>query len=216
MEIDDEFPNTDPASSPIIVDVEPGGNPEIVIASQNGNIYVLGGSYNPDFPLSGGELGIGSPIMIKDTTDSYKLGYLGLDGWFYLWHVDGDESNNFWSMGGADAAGSNRFDSAKLPSIASYADKFDEAKYYNYPNPVTDGMTTIRYFLGEEASSVILNIYDLSGREVEVLNGSTSGGLDNEVLWDCSEITPGVYRCVINVEFSGETKTAYTDIAVIR
>ena len=216
LEIDDRYPTTDPASSPIIVDVEPGGNPEIVVASQNGNIYVLGSGYNPDFPLSGGELGIGSPLVIRDTLDNSMLGYLGLDGWFYLWHIDGDENNNFWPNGGADGANSNRFDSSKLPAIASYADKFDEKKFYNYPNPVTDGSTTIRYFLGENASSVKLNIFDLSGQEIEVLDGGTAGGFDNEVIWDCSNITPGVYRCVINVEFAGETKTAYTDIAVIR
>lgn len=216
IEIDDRFPTTEPASSPIIVDVEPGGNPEIVVASQNGNIYVLGSGFNPDFPLSGGELGIGSPLVIADTTGNYKLGYLGLDGWFYLWHIEGSAANNFWPFGGADASGSNRFDSAKLPAIVEYADNFDEAKFYNYPNPVTDGSTTIRYFLGDEATSVKLNIFDLSGLQIETLAGPTGGGLDNEVVWDCSAITPGVYRCVIEVNFAGETKTAYTDIAVIR
>jgi hypothetical protein len=40
--------------------------------------------------------------------------------------------------------------------------------------------------------------------------------IDNEVLWDCDNITPGVYRCVINVDFAGRQETAFTDIAVIK
>jgi len=85
-----------------------------------------------------------------------------------------------------------------------------------YPNPAVNGSTTIRYFLGQEAENVEFRIYDLSGVEVDVFNGTTQGGLDNEVVWNCSDIVPGVYRCMINVKMSGSESKAFTDIAVIR
>jgi len=92
----------------------------------------------------------------------------------------------------------------------------DDQRFFNYPNPARDGWTTIRYYLGSDANSVRLNIYDLSGREIARLDGTTQGGLDNEVIWDCSDVTAGVYRCVIEVAFPGATESAFTDIAVIR
>ena len=75
--------------------------------------------------------------------------------------------------------------------------ELDEEKFYNYPNPVLDGSTTIRYFLGKDATAVQLNIFDLSGQQVVTLEGGTVGGSDNEVFWDCQSVTTGVYRCVI-------------------
>jgi hypothetical protein len=145
-----------------------------------------------------------------------KLGYLGADGWFYLWHTDEDEDSNFWPMAGADPAGTFAFDGSKLPALKQYASSLLEDAFYNYPNPVVDGSTTIRYFLAEEANSVTLKIYDFSGRQIGELTGPTSGMVDNELDWDCSGVTPGVYRCVINVDFGNSTETAYTDIAIIR
>jgi hypothetical protein len=52
--------------------------------------------------------------------------------------------------------------------------------------------------------------------EIVQLEGTTRGGVDNEVLWDCAGVTTGVYRCVITVDFGGSTETAFTDIAIVR
>ena len=110
-----------------------------------------------------------------------------------------------------------RFDSDQLQPARTLTGNFPSERFYNYPNPVLDGNTTITYWLNEEASSVSLAIYDLSGREVKTFSGLATGSREeNEVTWDCSSITPGVYRCVINVDFAGSTETAFTDIAVIR
>ena len=76
--------------------------------------------------------------------------------------------------------------------------------------------TRIRYYLGADALSVGLRIFDLSGVEIAQLEGTTLGGADNEVPWDCAGVTTGIYRCVINVDFGGNTETAFTDIAIVR
>jgi hypothetical protein len=119
-------------------------------------------------------------------------------------------------MGGHDPSGSFSFDQASLSPVATYANKLPKEKFYNYPNPVTTGQTTIRYFLGVAADKVTLEIYDFSGTRVATLSGGTAGGTDNEIVWSCRSITPGVYRCVISADFGGDTQTAFTDIAVIR
>ena len=215
IEINKRFPSDNVLSPLISADIESGGSPELVASTEIGNLYSYGDKLTQDFPLSGGEQVVGSPLFFNTSTGG-KLGYLGADGWFYLWHVDADSVNNFWPMAGNNPGGTFNFESGKLPSAKSYAENFPEKSYYNYPNPVTTGTTTIRYFLGEDANSVELSIYDLSGQEITKLTGPTVGFVDNEVIWDCADITSGLYRCIIKVDFPSGSKTSFTDISIIR
>jgi hypothetical protein len=195
--------------------IEAGDPSEIIFPSLTGNVDSFGIRPSYGFPLSAGEISAGSPVYTSDASTG-KLGFLGADGWFYLWDVASDTTKNFWPMGGHDPAGTYVFDENILPSPKPLSSTFDKDKFFNYPNPVTDGSTTIQYYLGEDAQSVALKIFDLSGREVYAASGSTTGRRDNRVTWNCTDVTPGVYRCVIEVNFNGPTESAFTDIAVIR
>jgi hypothetical protein len=110
-------------------------------------------------------------------------------------------------MNGGGPSGHFAFPSGKLADPTPLAARFDESRYYNYPNPVRGN---------ETAESVAFDIYDLSGVKVAQLSGTTLGLTDNEVVWDCSGVSPGVYRCMIEVEFADGTETAFTDIAIVR
>ena len=215
IEPSDKFTNDDVIAAPISADIEAGGAAEVIFPSETGNIYSFGSEASFGFPLSAGELGAGSPVYTADANTG-KLGFLGADGWFYLWDVARDTSKNFWPMGGQNPAGTYVFDQGTLTSPAPFTTSFDKERFFNYPNPVTTGSTTIRYYLGQDARSVTLKIFDLSGREVHTLSGGTSGQIDNIVIWNCADVTPGVYRCVIEVNYDGPIETAFTDIAVIR
>ncbi|MEW6050565.1 MAG: T9SS type A sorting domain-containing protein [Candidatus Zixiibacteriota bacterium] len=222
--VDDRYPSTDIIASPVSADIDRGVAPETVFPTDVGNLYSFGKSdaaipssrylLTSGFPLSAGEKGAGSPVILRDSTGG-KLGFLGADGWFYLWDVDADSVHNFWPMGGVDPEGSYELKSARLGAPQSWPDNYVAEQFYNYPNPATDGRTFFRYFLGGPAQKVTLTVYDLSGREVASLAGTTQAG-DNEQPWDCSNVTPGVYRCRIKVDFGGDAKTDFTDVAVIR
>ncbi len=212
---DDGYPETDVIASPIVADIENGRMPEICFPNEVGNIYAWGEDLAYGFPLSGGEIGAGSPIYLHDSIGG-KFGYIGADGWFYLWQADIDSTRNDWPMAGADPTGSLALDDALLPAPKTFTDAFEEKTFYNYPNPVRNGHTTIRYFLGRDANRVALTIYDLSGKQIAAFDGPTSGGVHNETIWDCHNITPGVYRCRMEIDFGGDTETAFTDIAIIR
>ena len=211
----DRFVNDDVIWAPVIADIERGGRPEIVFPTDMGNLYSYGYERSYGFPLSAGEKEAGSPLVFSDTTGG-KLGYLGADGWFYSWDVDLDTVTNYWPMAGYEPTGSFAFDAGKLAQPTQFAALFPTEKCYRYPYPVVDGVVTVRYFLGEDARRVDLTMYDLSGEEVDRLSGPTSGGVDNETIWNCGTVTPGVYRCMIEVNFDGRKETAFTDIAIIR
>jgi M6 family metalloprotease-like protein len=222
--IDDRFPQMSVIASPICGNVEgiagnAGTRPNLIFPTEVGNVYALGSGNAFGFPLNSGEQvgGVsGSPSVLFDHSGEGRLGYLGGDGWFYLWRTGFVPNSMDWPMGGSDPSGSFSLSPAKLDPVAAFSEKLPKEKFYNYPNPVTTGLTTIRYFLGSQASSVKLEIYDFSGTRVSTLDGGTVGGTDNEVSWSCGAVTPGVYRCVITADFGDDTQTAFTDIAVIR
>jgi M6 family metalloprotease-like protein len=219
LEATDRFPDAHVIAGPIVADIESGGRPELIFPSDRGNFYSYGNSLSYGFPLSSGEqrefVSATPAVLFNDPTGG-RLGYLGGDGWFYAWEVDPDTLRNFWPMNGADPAGTFAFDPSKLPTPQLPSTAFDDERFFNYPNPARDGQTTIRYYLGADAQSVRLKIFDLSGRQIAAMSGATRGAADNEVTWDCSGVTAGVYRCVIEVDFGGSTEAAFTDIAVIR
>ena len=69
-------------------------------------------------------------------------------------------------------------------------------KAYNYPNPITNGITTFRFFVGESSiTEVQINIFNASGFLVVddlVINDITPYEF-NEIDWDASNYDAGLY-----------------------
>ncbi len=217
IQIDDRYPEDPVIASPVAADLQSRGVAQIIFPTEIGNVYSFGNKATFGFPLSGGERS-NSPAVIVDASDGAKLGYIGDDGWFYLWDFWAGELNTMtgaWLMNGADASGSFAIDMTKLTTPGLSTNLLPEESYYCYPNPVTIGATTIRYTLNQIADDVSLSIYNLAGEEISQFDGSTFVGV-NEQIWECNNISPGVYRCVIEADFNGQIEKAFTDIAVIR
>jgi hypothetical protein len=145
------------------------------------------------------------------------LGFLGIDGWFYSYDISYDSARLDWPMGGGNPSGTYYYPTDKLGSIKSYTDKLPEEQFFSYPNPAFGGMTNIHYFIGE-AADLTFTIFDMSGKKVDdrkLYNRQAGSNPPEE--WDLSFLPTGVYRCVVEAEFSGgETHTVFTDIAVIK
>ncbi len=214
IEVDDRFPTTDIVAALVMGEIDGTGKSEVIFPSDNGNIWSFGYGKTSGFPLSGGEKGAGSCLIFRDTLGS-KVAYLGIDGWFYAWEVAEASWGNHWLMGGHDPIGSFAFADSTLQPPPMYEGESVIAQFFNYPNPVMNGQTTFRYHVGPAADAVTLSVYDLSGERVAQLDGSNLYG-ENEVIWNCGQFTPGVYRCVLRVEFVDGTKTRFTDVAIIR
>jgi len=102
-------------------------------------------------------------------------------------------------------------------SSQSYVNEFfPKNRAYNYPNPVYDAVTYIRYYVNEN-SKINIKIFDLAGDFVAELNADAAGGLDNETKWDVSTIQSGVYFARIEAAgSSGKTETNIIKIAVVK
>ena len=102
---------------------------------------------------------------------------------------------------------------AAVPTVIDLLESefFPKNKAYNYPNPVYDNQTFIRYFVSED-SNVEIKIFDLAGDLVDELTDTAIGNFDNETVWNVSDIQSGVYFA--NLEVTG--KSGNTDSKIIK
>jgi hypothetical protein len=72
-----------------------------------------------------------------------------------------------------------------------------------YPNPFNSTMT-IKFSLPSQGK-VVLRVFDLTGREIALLeNGNIEAG-NHSVVWDARNFTSGIYIC--HLEANGITKS---------
>jgi len=89
----------------------------------------------------------------------------------------------------------------------STGDHFDPAdrefirrKAYNYPNPITEGTTTFRFYVSNPTTSEVkVNIYNAAGYLVEddLINDELTHYEFNEIIWDASNFDAGLYLAEI-------------------
>ena len=92
---------------------------------------------------------------------------------------------------------------------------FPEDRVYNWPNPVYENTTAIRFYVAEDAQ-VSVKIFDLAGDLVSELSANARGGIDNEISWDVSDIQSGVYFARVEASGSGGSGNAVVKIAVVK
>ena len=69
-------------------------------------------------------------------------------------------------------------------------------KAYNYPNPITDGSTIFRFYVGSsETTEVQVKIYNAAGYLVvdNLVNSQLIYNEFNEIQWDASQVDAGLY-----------------------
>ena len=74
--------------------------------------------------------------------------------------------------------------------------EFFRKSAYNYPNPITDGATTFRFYVGStETSEVQVHIYNAAGYLVidDLVNSQLTPHEFNEIQWDASQVDAGLY-----------------------
>lgn len=215
------------ASNPVVADVDGDGNVEVVAVTADGLVvaYDRTGRMAPGFPL---QAGTGSqsvavfdvPILSLSTID------IGL-----AVASSGTGSIVAWKTG------STRFpyDAARVRPWPQYQKDeqqsglalepltgsplsprfFPADRAYNWPNPVYDGTTFIRYFVKDDAT-VNIKVFDLAGDLVTEFAGPGIGGVDNEVEWNVRDVQSGVYFARIEANGSAGGGVAIIKVAIVK
>jgi len=221
----DNFPITLPtkdtlSSSPVLGDVNGDGIVDIVGATTGGLVFAVdrSGKTASGFPLLAGT-GKQS-VAVFTSGDSIVVAVAsGDDGSLSAWltgkaSLPVDARLYPWAQHQRDAEHTG-FDASMIPLRPISAEFFPPSRAYNWPNPAYDGKTTIRYYVREQAT-VQIKIYDMAGDLVTSFTGPGAGGLDNEVVWDLSQVQSGVYFAHIDAASPGGSGSTVVKIAVVK
>ncbi len=208
---DDEF-----NGSVLAADIEGDAKSEVIAFTRKGNIYAINGGSGKTidgFPISIGKNNTAYPILFS-FDGSICLGVLDSVNNFYAWKISPTQSRIDWAELYSDRMNSSFLKNAN--SQNRIEEFFPKNRAYNYPNPVYDGTTSIRYYVSEN-SKVNIKILDLAGELVAELNNYATGGFDNETIWNVSNIQSGVYLARIEATTdSGKSENVTIKIAVVK
>jgi len=217
----DNFPvdfNNQISSGISVADVNNDNIFDVLFATTNGDLYAysVSGKVVDGFPVSIGPNTLSTPAL-ADLNDTLGILVVSGDGYLYGFKTNSlyNESKILWKNYLKDEflSNNNRV-SGNNPVV--YSEKLPSDRVYNWPNPVYDESTFLRYYLNGNASSVIVKVLDLSGELVTNLPGTMISNSDNEVKWNVSEVQSGIYYGVIEAVIDGSKETKIIKIAVIK
>lgn len=219
--ISDNFPqsntNDDPFFlTPLIADIEGDSKSEIIAFTKNGKVLAYDGGTGKlvdGFPISFG-LGLKTEPVLFETNGVIGIAGIDQSNNFKSWIISSTVSELDWSEENGNNQNTSFVDAAKSTNTINQF--FPTNRAYNYPNPVYDGQTAIRYFVGED-SKINIKIFDLAGSFVAELKNDAKGGFDNETIWNVGDIQSGVYLARIEaIGSSGKTESVVIKIAVVK
>ena len=201
-----------------VADINGDGIFDFIFATSDGDLcaYGLNGKMIGGFPIKTGNNTISTPALANLNDTLGIIVYSG-DGYLYAYKTSFryDESRILWKNYRRDKyLANNNYKSILSPVV--YADKLPPERCYNWPNPVYDKQTFVRYYINGTAGTVNIKILDLSGELVTKFTGTSYSNADNEVIWDVSSVQSGIYYGVIEADVDGSKQTRIIKIAVVK
>lgn len=227
-EMVDNYPAQDEYSfnyiyQPLVIKGEGEDSDDIVTFTSDGRINILNGkslqSVLPS-PLTSGAAPVIHPILgTYDLTpelgggERLILALINTENDFYVWDLGPDREIKWSSQYGNPQ-------NTSFVEKASDSDTPEETKLliesYNWPNPVYESTTNIRYRVAED-SEVTIRIFDMAGDLIEEISAIAIGGFDNESTLNVASYQSGIYFASLEViSASGKSESSLIKIAVIK
>lgn len=217
----DNFPFKDPegigfTGTPVAADFEGDLKSELIGITADGRVYAIDGGTGkviPGLPISTGAA-VGVTPVLYNANGVTNLAVLNNDNNLSVWSISSVDGNLFWTEENGNSQNTSFVDAADNSNRIN--EFFPTSRAYNYPNPVYEGETNIRYFVSED-SRINIKIFDLAGDFVAEMNDDAQGGMDNETVWNVDDIQSGVYFARIEAtSSSGKKENAIIKIAVVK
>jgi Secretion system C-terminal sorting domain len=217
----DNFPFADPQGigfigTPLTADFEGDNKSEIISITKDGRIFAIDGGTGKvvsGFPISTGTSVSTTPVLYN-ANGKTNLAVLNDQSILSAWSISSIEGKLFWVEENGNPQNTSFVPAADNNNAVN--EFFPTNRAYNYPNPVYEGETKIRYYVSED-SKINIKIFDLAGDFVAELSDDAQGGMDNETVWNVSNIQSGIYLTRIEaVSISGKSEFAIIKIAVVK
>lgn len=211
--------------APLVLDLGNDGQVDIISFTSAGDVFAFNsesGKLLSPYPVSFSNSSLPIPVLISEElptmgpTARYKPVFpsISSDGNMSLWSLSSIHGKDYWKSEFGNPA--NTSFAGQPENKNQITEFFPVEKAYNWPNPVYDNETNIRYFVTED-SDVSIKIFDLSGDLVAEIADKATGGYDNETKWNVSGIQSGIYYARIEVKSnSGKSANKVIKIAVIK
>lgn len=217
----DNYPIVDPegmnfVATPLSLDFEGNNCSEIIAFTEDGRIFAFDGPSGRlvyGFPISAGAFPLTVPVLFSNNGIP-SVAVIDKNKVFSAWNIGAADGKYYWAEKNGNSRNTSYISGAE--TVSGITEFFPKNRAYNYPNPVYDGQTFIRYYVSEE-SKINIKIFDLAGGFVAELNDFASGGMDSETLWNVGDIQSGVYLARIEaVSSSGKSESQVIKIAVVK
>ncbi|MBU1100989.1 MAG: T9SS type A sorting domain-containing protein [Bacteroidetes bacterium] len=195
----------------------------IITFTEDGRINVWGS--NPlqsffDSPITTGAAPSIQPVLCRydinpqvADDDKLLLAVINTENDFYVWDL-GPYRETKWSSLYGNPQNTSFVHQAEDHSTSTDAKLLVDS--YNWPNPVYESTTHIRYKVTEDAQ-VTIRIFDMAGDLVEEISTAAIGGFNNESTLNVESYQSGIYFASLEVNgVSGKTESSLIKIAVIK
>jgi len=202
--------------TPVSLDIEGDTKSDVIVSDIEGNVFAFDGGTGKmidGFPISFGNRLYSNPVIFNYKGQT-AFGGFNQDQYFTAWIISSVSNTSGWLEENGNRGNTSFLSAAE--NLNTINEFFPISRAYNYPNPVYDGQTAIRYYVSED-SKINIKIFDLAGDFVAELNADAQGGLDNETIWNLSNIQSGVYLARIKANgSSGKSESVVIKIAVVK
>jgi hypothetical protein len=205
--------------APVVVDVDGDGRFEVLTLTDRGLLigFESNGRVKEGFPIQATAGGGASLAAFRTSGDRLGLVVTSESGEVRAMELNSSyaASRVVWSQHLRDALHTNRDPSTTPSPVQRYSTFLPRESVYNWPNPVYESSTNIRFYL-ESNASVTVKIFDLAGSKVTEFRVQGIGGIDNEVTWEVGDVQSGVYLAHVEAVGNGRSETAVIKIAVVK
>lgn len=201
-------------AQPLVARLAEGGGWSVVVAATDGYVYAFDPSAHgrlvEGFPLAAGRRLAATPLL-RDG----RLYAVSQDGTLHGWAL-AQAGAVWWGQHHGDGANSSYVGLLDAAPQADENELLDAGETYNWPNPVRDGVTYLRYRTSEDARLDVA-IIDAAGGLVEAFTlDGVRGGVPGEYRWQ-TDAGSGLYLARVTATgTSGRTQTRIIRIAIIR
>lgn len=211
------FPGYEAGFSPLIADIEGNSNAEIISDFMSITaISASTGKVIDGFPFTADQILEANPVLFvyDNKINIATVAWIDNNILLKAWSISSAVGNIYWSEEYGNPQNNAFVDAAENTNRIN--EFFPTERAYNYPNPVYGGETFIRYYVAED-SRINIKIFDLAGDYVAELTDEAQGGMDNETIWDVTNVQSGVYLARVEATAdSGNSEFAIIKIAVVK
>ena len=204
-------------AQPLVAELSESGAWSVVVAATDGYVYAYdlgrGGEQVAGFPLAVG-LSVEATPLLHDK----KLYAVSREGGLRAWALD-NLGDVWWGQLYADAQNRSYVELVADPEPgpeAAGAALLDARETYNWPNPIREGVTHLR-FLPSKPCRIRITIIDAAGALIdEIAMDGVPAGVPSEYAWT-TDAPSGLYFARITaVADDGETQSRLVKMAIIR